>query len=105
VRPRVNLNLTLTRGTQGVLIHARKPRSERISCKGQRSPAAVPLGSGHPSNLPRGFQRFEFQKLFRADFFFSDLGQGLGLLMVKRSPGVNANCPKPRCGPILDSTE
>ena len=32
---------------------------------------------------------------------FSDLGQGLVLIMVKRSPGVH---PKPRFGPILDST-
>ena len=33
---------------------------------------------------------------------FSDLGQGLVSLVVKSSPGVN---PKPRFGPILDSTE
>jgi len=53
-----------------------------------------------PSNLPRGFQRVGFENHFRAGGF-SDIGYGLGLLMVKSSPGVNL---KPRFGPILDST-
>ena len=53
-----------------------------------------------PSNLPRGFQGFGFVNPFRAGFF-SDLGYGSGLLMVKSSPGVT---PKPRFGPNLDLT-
>jgi len=52
------------------------------------------------SNVPRGFQRFGFENHFGAGGF-SDLGQGVGLLMVQSSPGVN---PKPRFSPILDST-
>jgi len=44
-------------------------------------------GRSQPSNLPRGFQRFGFENHFRSGNF-SDLGQGLGLLMVKSSLGV-----------------
>jgi len=55
-----------------------------------------------PSNLPKGFQRFGLEQFFRAGFFFSDFGEGVVLLMVKSSPGVN---PKPRVVPVLDSTE
>jgi len=42
------------------------------------------MRSGLPSNLLWGFQRFGFEKLFRAEGF-SDLGQGLVLRMVKSS--------------------
>jgi len=47
-----------------------------------------------------GFQRFGFENHYRAGSF-SDLGLGLVVRMVKSSPGVH---PKPRFGPILDST-
>jgi len=52
-----------------------------------------------PSNLPRRFQRFDFENHLRAGRV-SDLGEGLGLLMVKSSRGVH---PKPPFGPIMDS--
>jgi len=53
-----------------------------------------------PSNLLRGFQSFGFENRFGAKVF-SDLGYGIGLLRVGRSPGVH---PNPPFGPILDST-
>jgi len=54
----------------------------------------------YPSNISSELQRFGFENHFRAGGF-SDLGSGLGLRMIKSSPGVH---PKPRFGPILDST-
>jgi len=79
-----------------------------ISCKGRRRPGslssvarAASSPARLPSNLPRGFQRFGFEYHFRAGGF-SDLGYGVGLLMVQSSPGVH---PKPRFGPNLDSTD
>jgi len=47
------------------------------------------------------YQRFGFDNHLRARGF-SDLGRGLGLLMVKSSPEVN---PNPRFGPIMNSSD
>ena len=56
---------------------------------------------GEAVESTEGLQTFGFVDPFRAGGC-SDLGYGLGLLMVKSSPGVT---PKPRFGPNLDSTE
>jgi len=81
--------------------HTALPAGQKRNPHRRADPAqtvyAQPLSEGpdpglankdYPSNLPRGFQRFGFEKLFRA-VGFSDLGYGLVLLMVKSSAGVH----------------
>ena len=57
-------------------------------------------GRVEPSNLPKGFQRFENLLHFCAGVSIY-LGQGLDLLRVESLPGAD---PNPPFGLILDST-
>jgi len=66
------------------------------------NPPFLPVpGYATPSNLPRGFQRLVSRTIFplRATQI---LGKGWVYLWLRIPPGVN---PKPRFGPILDSTD
>jgi len=57
------------RGMKGWLNLAQKPQTERISCNGRATTLSRGAARSQPSKLPKEFQIFGFEKLFRAGGF------------------------------------